>query len=206
MNVRGVSDKFRTAIEKIDSVNAEDPNTVTINGIERPKELVHSELMTAWIELLCPEASEALHLAARAHHVKRWAWPRTDYPNDRAGYLKWRKTLYDQHFALTKQLLVEAGYDEAVIDRVDEIMHKRSIRSNPEVQAYEDALCLVFMETQLHDLAASIKRDKMVEIVYKTLKKMSVRGRELAMGLNWNPDDLTIVNDALGRLSDERAK
>ena len=34
---------------------------------------------------------------ARAHHLRRWAIPRTDHPAGRAGYHRWRKALQALH-------------------------------------------------------------------------------------------------------------
>src|SRR5262245_61258519 len=111
----------------MDAVNAEDPNVLEVRGALRPKELAHAELMTEWVMRLRPDAPEALLLAARAHHIRRWAWPRTGYPEGRAGYLKWRKDLYDRHAELAADILRTAGYDEATIERVSEIQHKQGL-------------------------------------------------------------------------------
>ena len=40
------SERFRAAIAAIDGANSADPNTLTINGVSRPKELAHAEMMT----------------------------------------------------------------------------------------------------------------------------------------------------------------
>ena len=69
-------DRLSRAIVAIDAANADDPNRVVVRGRERPKELVHAELVSEWVGRLSPAPSEALLLAARAHHVRRWAIPR----------------------------------------------------------------------------------------------------------------------------------
>lgn len=199
--MRVLGERFSAAIEAIDEVNSADPNTITIDGDEQPKELAHSRLMTTWIEKLRPDASEALLLAARAHHIRRWAWPRADYPATRAGYLRWRQELYDRHSQLAREILSACEYDEATIDRVNEILHKRSMKTDPEVQAYEDALCLVFVQTEFTNLASKTERSKMVEIVAKTFQRMSPGAREIALSLEWAPDDLSIAREALSRLN-----
>ncbi|MBV8560865.1 MAG: DUF4202 family protein, partial [Acidimicrobiia bacterium] len=61
--------RFDRSIAAIDAANAEDPVRVTVAGEERPKELAHAELATAWVTRLRPDASEELLLAARAHHL-----------------------------------------------------------------------------------------------------------------------------------------
>lgn len=178
-----MSDRFERAVAAIDAVNAADPNTLVVGGRARPKELAHAEMVTAWVRRLRPDASEALLLAARAHHLRRWAVPRAAYPAGRAGYLRWRRDLHERHAAEAGEILRAVGYDEGTIERVQAIIRKRNLGADPEVQALEDALCLVFLETQFADLAARTERAKMVDIVRKTAKKMSPAGIRHAVDL-----------------------
>ena len=67
-------DRFARAVAAIDDANADDPNTITVDGVERPKELAHAEMMTDWVRRLDPDASNAQLLAARAHHLRRWVY------------------------------------------------------------------------------------------------------------------------------------
>jgi hypothetical protein len=169
-------DRFARAIAAIDAANRDDPNRILVRGETRPKELAHAELVTEWVGRLRPEPSEALLLAARAHHFRRWISPRSSYPEGRAGYLRWRRDLSQRQAADLGALLDEAGYDELTIERVQAIMRKRDLASDPEVQALEDAMCLVFLETQCDDLASRLDRPHMVEIVRKSMGKMSPDG------------------------------
>ena len=59
------------------------------------------------------------------------------------------------------------------IARVQDLVRKRGLGKDPDVQTLEDALCLVFLETQFHDLAARLDPEKLTGVVDKTLKKMS---------------------------------
>jgi hypothetical protein len=177
-------DRFARAIAAIDEANAADPHRVLIRGEERPKELAHAALVTDWVERLSPDASEALLLAARAHHLRRWSIPRTTYPEGRSGYLRWRKALHEQHAREVAEILVEAGYDEPTVARVQDLVRKRGLGRDPEVQVLEDALCLVFAETQLLDLAQRVDDEKMVDVIRKTLVKMSPQAIELAAELD----------------------
>ena len=43
------------------------------------------------------------------------------------------------------------------------------------MQTHEDALCLVFLETQLAETADDLGDDKMVDVIRKTAAKMSDR-------------------------------
>jgi len=166
-------DRFGRALAAIDAANGDDPNTIVVRGEARPKELAHAEMVSMWVVALQPDASEALQLAARAHHLRRWTVPRTSYPAGRAGYLRWRRDLHEQHAREVGEILAGVGYDDETIARVQDLVRKRGLGKDPEVQTLEDALCLVFLETQFDDLAARLDSDKLDGVVDKTLKKMS---------------------------------
>lgn len=190
-------DQLERALATIDSLNARDPNLISFSGEERPKELVHSELVTQWIERLDSNPSDALRLAARAHHVERWMIPRSEYPKGRAGYLKWRAALQRHHAATAERVLAAQGVDSETTARVQDIICKRDLRSDPEVQCFEDALCLVFLETQLTALAGRLDRDKMLKVLRLTLPKMSRAGRESALSLELNAGDRALLQQAV---------
>src|SRR5215475_15111028 len=104
------SARFLRAMEAIDAANADDPHEILVRGARRKKELAHAELVSEWVAKLAPDASEALRLAARAHHVRRWEIPRESQPSDRAGYHRWRKALHEHHAAVAGRLLRESSY------------------------------------------------------------------------------------------------
>lgn len=185
------------AFAAIDAANAEDPNTVVVRGARRPKEQAHAELAVAWVRRLVEDPSDALLLAARAHHVRRWELPRSAEPDGRAGYLRWKRRLQHHHAEVAGRVLADAGVDAATIERVQAIVRKERLRTDPEVQALEDALSLVFVETQFGELADKLGEDRMVAVVAKTLAKMSPAGREAAMGLPLDEAALRIVARAL---------
>ena len=191
-------DRLARALAAIDAANADDPVSIEVRGVQRPKEQAHAELVSEWLERLAPEASEALRLAGRAHHLRRWQIPRTGYPADRAGYLRWRRALHDFHAEQARAILAGLGYDEAVLSRVDDLLHKRGLaRGDAEAQALEDALCLVFLETQFRELAERLEEPKLLDVTRKTLKKMSPRAIELALGLPLDPRDADALRRAL---------
>jgi hypothetical protein len=172
-------DRFARAIAAIDAANADDPHSIELRGEIRPKEQAHAELMTDWVQRLDPSADAAQLLAARAHHLRRWSVPRSSYPDGRAGYLRWRTGLRKQHAAEVAVLLADAGYDEPTIERVQAIINKVGLNkdgADPAVQVHEDALCLVFLETQLASTADRLGDEKIVDVIKKTVAKMSASG------------------------------
>jgi hypothetical protein len=178
-----VSERLAAAFAAIDAANADDPVRIPVRGEVRPKEQAHAELVVDWVRRLRPDASEALLLAARASHVRRWELPRSAEPEGRAGYLRWKRRLQQHHAEVAGSLLASAGYDDATIERVRSIIRKEALRTDPEVVTLEDALSLVFVETQFTDLADRLDEDHMVDVVAKTLRKMSPEGRAAALGI-----------------------
>jgi predicted secreted protein len=89
--------------------NADDPHLLRHHGHDHLKEQLHAELVTEWVWKLNPAASEALLLAARAHHVRRWTLPREDFPTGRAGYLQWRLALKEFHAGEAAAVLAREG-------------------------------------------------------------------------------------------------
>ena len=149
-----------------------------------PLALTQGRRAEAWVARLDPEASDALRLAARAHHLRRWALPRSDYPPGRAGYLRWRRAQRERHARDLAAILDDAGVDGSVSVRASQIVAKQGLGSDPEVQTFEDAVSLTFLETELHSVLDRLDDDtKAADIVAKTLAKMSPAGRDQAVAV-----------------------
>lgn len=164
---------LEAALDAIDAANAEDPRILVVRGSSRPWALGEGELATLWLDELRPDAPDALRIAVRAHHIRRWETPRDSYPEGRAGYLKWRTHLYDVAAQHVARIMRDAGYDDDAVAQAAQLMHKRNLRGDDDAQTYEDVLCLVFLESQFSDFAARTDPDKLDGIVTKTLLKMS---------------------------------
>jgi hypothetical protein len=193
-----MSSRFDDALARIDRANSADPNVVKDGGEEIAKELLYSRRMSQWLDNLYPDAGEELRLAVRAQHIGRWKIPRGDFPEGRAGYKKWRSTLMVQHAAEAAEHLSAAGYAPESVERVTRLIRKQGLKTNPDTQALEDVVCLVFLNHYFEEFAAKHERAKLVDIVAKTWKKMSPRAREAAAQLPL-PDNLAdIVGEAIG--------
>ena len=187
-----MSSRLDGALARFDEVNAEDPRR---DG-DQPLELAYGRRMTAWLERLAPDAGEELRLAVRAQHIGRWRLPRERFPEGRAGYKRWRSECARMHGEVAAGILREVGYDDAVIGRVRDLLTKKRLAHDPEVQTLEDVACLVFLEHTFADFARKHERDKLVDIVRKTWGKMSERGRAAAAGLPLPAELAAIVADA----------
>jgi hypothetical protein len=167
------------------------------DGAPRPRELVHAERLSHWVQRLEPSASETLLLAARCQHIRRWQIPRESYPSGRVGYLQWRTQLARFHAETAAQLLAEVGYEQRAIDAVRRINLKQNLRSSSDMMVMEDALCLSFLEFELDEFIAKYPAEKVIEVLQKTWQKMSARAREIALTLPLSSAGLELVTRAL---------
>jgi len=193
------SDRFEGALRRFDMANAADPNVEIVDGYAQPRELVYSQWLTDWVLRLAPAASEALQLAARCQHLRRWEIPRQSYPMDKAGYLRWRADLKKFHAEKSGKILSELGYDDATILRVQELNLKKNHPKDLEVCVLEDALCLVFLEHQFAALAAKADDEKMINALKKSWQKMTPAAREQALKLKFGPREQSLIDRALTR-------
>ncbi|GAL89355.1 DUF4202 domain-containing protein [Jejuia pallidilutea] len=189
--------RFETAIALIDKVNSEDVNTYQVAGMAYPKELLYSQRMTRKLLQFEPNASKALQIAARAQHICRWRIPRDEYPMDRVGYLKWREILKKMHADLTTEILKQVDYDAEYIDRIRNIILKKRIKKNEESQTIEDTICLVFLDYYFEEFAEKHPDEKVIDILQKTWKKMSERGRNEALKLSFSERSTKLIHSAL---------
>jgi hypothetical protein len=167
--------KLQKAFNAFDEYNSRDPHTEDWKGKTYPKELLYHHRMTERLSSYFPDAPEYLRLAARCQHIGRWEIARNAYPIDRKGYLQWRTAEKIHHTKIAEPILKECGYDEDTIEKVKSLLMKKELTTNPDTQVLEDVVCLVFMEFYLDDFAAQHTDEKVVDILRKTLKKMSPR-------------------------------
>lgn len=179
-----LADWLSIARERADRINAGDPRTVVApDGRELPFELAYADRLEHWIGLLIPAPSAALSFACRAQHVRRWEVPRDEFPAGRAGYHAWRRRLEDLHVAVAREILAGAGCGADDVARVERILRKRERDSDPEVQAMQDAVSLATVELQMGSLEAKLDEAKLVEVLRRTMAKMSPPGRALAASI-----------------------
>ena len=90
-----------------------------------------------------------------------------------------------------------AGYDRPLIDEVRRINLKQNLAGNPDAQRMEDALCLTFLEFEFEEFCQKYPAEKVVDVVRKTWRKMSVQGHELALGLPYTATSRALIQRAL---------
>ena len=197
--------RFEQAIAAFDSAHREDPNTELVDGEPVPHEWIDADRVSAWVLKLDPAASEVLRLASHCQHIRRWEIPRASYPQNRAGYLKWRQDLKTFHAKVSGEILRDVGYDESTISAVSDLNLKKGLAQGGDVQTLEDALCLTFLEFEFEQFRHSVPPERMVRILRKTWGKMSEVARSRALGLPLSDAALSLVKQALADDSENTA-
>lgn len=191
-------DPFQTARQLIDSAHSADPHRCPDGSAA---ELKYADRMEHWVARVSAEPTPLLQLAARCQHLERWLVPRASFPEGKAGYLAWRKSLYTKQAERARALLLEAGVSADEAAEVATWVSKSGLKTNPGTQALEDAACLVFLENEISAFAAQhaeYPREKFVDIIRKTWRKMSPRAHELALGLELPPEIAALAREAIG--------
>ncbi len=165
------------------ALHAEDPRIVRDGERDVSFETAYHARLERWVERLAPDAGAPLLLSAMCQHVGRHALPRGHFAEGVLGYKKWRATQAQRHAATAERVLGETGWDDATIARVRELLTKKGLGRDPEVQLLEDAVCVAFLDGELADFAAKHPAEKVIEVLQKTWAKMSPAGHDAALAL-----------------------
>lgn len=143
-------DPIAVARERIDDLHRQDPlynhdtspSTDSADEESRAQnELEYADSMERWtvklVELHQADASSSgqplpdifgnvplLRLAARCQHLERFKTPRSSFPEGKAGYLQWRRSLYSKQADKAKEVLVESGVSSQDADMVHKWVRK----------------------------------------------------------------------------------
>jgi hypothetical protein len=192
------SEQFEKAFAQFDSYNSNDPNKEEYNGKAYPKELLYATRMSERLDLFKPGSPDYLKLAARCQHIGRWEIPRSSYPMDKKGYLQWRNTLKFHHAKIAGDILTNCGYGSETIEKIKFLLLKKELTSNADTQTLEDVICLVFIQYYLDEFASKHEDDKVVDILRKTMKKMSARAKTEAGKISVSTRIQGLIQQAAG--------
>ncbi|MGZ5191670.1 MAG: DUF4202 domain-containing protein [Flavisolibacter sp.] len=182
-----------------DEYNQQDPHMILWDDIKYPAEYFYALQLYNWVLKLYPDANETLLLAARSQHIGRWKIPRETYPDGKAGYLSWRSDMAKFHANIAGDLLIQAGYHEEEIKKLQQILLKENLKNDAEVQVMENALCLVFLQFQYEDFIQKYDEEKIVRILQKSWKKMTEPGRNFAMTLEYSAKGRQLLENAINK-------
>ncbi len=197
---------LKKVLSAIDNINRTDSNTILVDGVEHPKELIYGQRMSQCLAKHWGQASELLQIAVRAQHIKRWHLQRSEFEQGKAGYYQWRIALGKFHGELAASIMIEQGYtvdqaeQTAAMIRKDLISQKK-VKANNDSQTLEDVACLVFLEHYFDDFSATYtavgNEEKIIRIIKLTWQKMSDQGHEIALTLPFPKHLAALVAKAL---------
>lgn len=171
--------RLEAALYLLDMADAEDPraaatpnaapNEAPNAGPGATRTAAMHRATARWVELLAPNASEELRVAARCHWMRGWLIPRAAYAPGLEGFREWRAYMRLHHAGEAAGLLRGIGYTKDEIDRVKELLQRTYLGADPEAQALEDAAALAFAQTDLVALtrhgATPAVREELAEIL-----------------------------------------
>jgi hypothetical protein len=175
---------YKKASKEIDEVHSEDLVADMENGESVPAELLYSKRMLKMLDTVEAGSSNELKLAAQCQHLKRWGVPRNDYTYNRTGYLQWRRAVMEFQLQETKAILLKVGLDNADILNITDILRNQGNKSHSNAQIMEDTACLVFLKWYLEPFLSKHESGKVIDILRKTMRKMSDKGISLVSTLN----------------------
>lgn len=130
-----------------------------------------------------------MSLASYCQHIRRWMIPRSSYPEGLSGYKTWRFQLNKFHTTCAFDIFEASGYsqteDADIFHTIANLLQKKTLKGgndkgDEEMQIFEDAICLTFMDLEFSEFARKHDEAKMVEIVQKTWGKMGQKGKTYA--------------------------
>lgn len=189
--------RLAEVFKEIDAINQQDPRMDSDKDIALPKEYLYSLRMTEMLNTYDPSVDELMKIAARGQHIRRWSIPRNEYPMDRKGYLQWRTKLKILHADLLSEIMLKHCYTDEEVKNVTELVTKKKLNINGDAQKLEDVVCLVFLKYYFEDFFKQHPEEKVVDILRKTWRKMTDKGRSMALDLNFSDEAHAIISKAL---------
>ena len=197
-----MENRLNVVIEAIDAANADDPRQEDSGSKTQPFETVYARRMMTRLDAMYPGAPETLKIAAYGQHVRRFDIPRKDYPEGRKGYNAWRRACRAHHAEILGELMRLHGYEEAEIATVQGLVQKEQLKKDRLSQALENVVDVVFIEHYLDGFAKKYSQydeDKLVDIIAKTLRKMSPKGHAAALALDLPAAHRQLIDKAIAR-------
>lgn len=188
--------QYHKAKEKINQEHSLDLTFNTEGGIEYPAELLYSNRMLSILELVLPESSNVMKIAALCQHLKRWQIPRDNFPYDRRGYHEWRRVVMDYQLEQTRLVLSDVGIEKDDITQITTILKEQGNKLNRDSQIIMDTACLVFLKWYMEPFSAKHQHEKVFDILKKTMRKMSSNGIKLIAKLDLSTSSQHLIEQA----------
>ncbi|MGC3835903.1 DUF4202 domain-containing protein [Moritella viscosa] len=114
------------------------------------------------------------------------------------GYNQWRQSLGRLHAEEAMAIAEKVGCAQDEVQSIGRMLRKEKLKRDPQVQALEDVICLVFLKYYFTAFSEKHTSEKLIVIVQKTWAKMSEKGHEAALKLPFTLDQQALLAKALG--------
>lgn len=145
---------------------------------------MHSLLTLKWANLLLPDASEELKIAAMAHDIERAVYPATKQ-RENESYDSYKQRHAKRSADITAKLMRRIGYDKALIEAVSYLVSMHEVGGDDEhsqlkeqADSLRDADSIAYFE---FNLEFYLERDGVLKSTKKA-KYMYERASERARG------------------------
>ena len=187
-------EQYIKASRAIERIHETDPNLLTENAASIAAEKLYSRRMLSVLDLVQTNSPYSLKIAAQCQHLKRWGVPRSEYPYDRRGYHLWRRAVMEYQVELTRQVLNESEIEESEIVVILDALKDQGNKSNINATIIMDTACLVFLKWHLVPFSAKHESVKVIDILRKTMKKMSEKGLQKLNAMEFDEQVKELLN------------
>jgi len=203
-----LSPPYSLALNLIDKAHNDDPQNLELiyaNNVEHYARILSSPKPLTPIQTL----------AARCQHLRRFDTPRSSYPANKPGYLKWRRDLYTIQADLAVNLCSSVGISEHECRELHDAVSKKDLLNREKcgetTALLEDAAVLTFLKEELEGFKGDhdeISEEKWEGIIRKTWRKLTERGKEEAKRLlgDMQPELVDLITKALSVQVEDKEK
>lgn len=115
---------------------------------------------------------------------------------NKQGYRQWRAACAAHHAQVAEKIVRDQNYDEATVSQVLDLILKKNWPADQDARTLEDADCLAFLEMKLAAYVDEWETDKAINILRKTLRKMTHQARDLAVTIDLDPRAAALLRQA----------
>ncbi len=112
-------------------------------------------------------------------------------------YLRWRSSLLIKQGERARDLCLQAKMEAGLAQRVCSLVQKGTPPGDVEGQALEDAACLYFLRYTIETFRSGKSEEIVCRMINKMWMKMSDRARLVAVEINYSPEVVVLLAQAL---------
>ena len=180
--------QYELVSKAIYDVHEMDPVIELYDGKEFPSESLYSQRMLQMLNSFDFNCGELIKIAVQCQHLRRWDIARQVYSADKKGYHQWRRAVMLHQLSQMNNILDCQHVDASEINKIHDMLLNQGNKLYAEAQIIQDVACLVFLKWYFEPFAQKHEKEKIVDILKKTMRKMSEKALETSgkLGLSDN--------------------